>query len=112
MSDLADALRDYEAGAGSKGRTTVAWVLMSGVNTSPEEVQALGELLGDLRLRVNLIDVNDAREDGFRAPDDAERAAFVDALQALRVPVVRRYSGGKARHAACGMLATVSSATE
>ena len=106
--DLADALREYEAGAGSKGRTTVAWVLMSGVNTSAEEATALGELLGDLRLRVNLIDVNDAREGGFRAAGDEERAGFIDALQALKVPIVRRYSGGKARHAACGMLASAS----
>jgi len=108
MAEVADALRAYEDGPGSKGRTTVAWVMMSGVNTSPEEAAALGELLADLRLRVNLIDVNDARPDGFRPPDAAERDAFVDALQALKVPVVRRYSGGKARHAACGMLASTA----
>ncbi len=29
----------------------------------------------------------------------------MDRLQALQVPIVRRYSGGVARHAACGMLA-------
>jgi len=104
-ADLAAALERYEAGSGSRGRTTVAWVLMSGVNTSPAEVDALREHFGGLRLRVNLIDVNDVRPDGFRPPDDAERDAFIDALQALAVPVVRRYSGGKARHAACGMLA-------
>ena len=62
------------------------------------------ELFGELRLRVNLIDVNDARDDGFRPPSDDERAGFIDALQALQVPIVRRYSGGKAKHAACGML--------
>jgi 23S rRNA (adenine2503-C2)-methyltransferase len=107
VADLADALREYEAGSGSKGRTTVALVLMSGVNTSREEAAALGELLGDLRLRINIIDVNDARDDGFRPPTDAERGEFIDALQALRVPIVRRYSGGKAKHAACGMLASV-----
>ena len=29
----------------------------------------------------------------------------MDRLQVLRVPVVRRYSGGVGTHAACGMLA-------
>lgn len=110
IDDLADALRSYEAGEGSKGRTTVAWVLMSGTNTSAAEAEALQAAFGDLRLRVNLIDVNDARADGFSPPSDAERDGFIDALQALRVPIVRRYSGGKARHAACGMLASASTA--
>jgi hypothetical protein len=34
-----------------------------------------------------------------------ERHAFMDRLQVLRVPIVRRYSGGAGTHAACGMLA-------
>jgi 23S rRNA (adenine2503-C2)-methyltransferase len=42
----------------------------------------------------------------FRPPDDAERNAFRDALRLhLAAPVIRRYSGGKDIHAACGMLA-------
>jgi len=50
--------------------------------------------------------VNDARPDGFRRATDEERRAFVRHLQVLRAPVVRRYSGGAGRHAACGMLAS------
>ena len=87
------------------GLTTVAWVLMDGVNTGGDEVEALRGLLGDVPLRLNLIDVNDARPGGFRPPDDAQRTRFVSALQVLGMPVVRRYSGGKNREAACGMLA-------
>jgi len=49
--------------------------------------------------------VNDARPDGYRRATPAELAAFRDSLRSLEVPVVRRYSGGAARHAACGMLA-------
>ena len=78
---------------------------MDGVNTGGDEVEALRGLLGDVPLRLNLIDVNDARPGGFRPPDDAQRARFVSALQVLGMPVVRRYSGGKNREAACGMLA-------
>jgi 23S rRNA (adenine2503-C2)-methyltransferase len=102
LADLAAALREHAAAI--RGRLTVAWVLISGVNTGADEVAALAALLGDLPLRVNLIDVNDPRPDGFRRASDAERRAFVERLQVLKVPVVRRYSGGVATHAACGML--------
>jgi 23S rRNA (adenine2503-C2)-methyltransferase len=104
LEDLAAAIREHAAGR--PGRMTVAWVVMGGVNTGADEVEALRRLLGDVRLRVNLIDVNDPRPDGFRRADDAERGAFMDRLQVLGVPLVRRYSGGFARHAACGMLAS------
>jgi 23S rRNA (adenine2503-C2)-methyltransferase len=103
LEEVADAIREYAASA--KGRVTVAWVLMGGVNSGADEVEELQRLLGDLPLRVNLIDVNDAREGGFRRADDAERKEFMARLQVLGVPIVRRYSGGAGRHAACGMLA-------
>ncbi len=103
LEDVAGAIREYAAVA--KGRVTVAWVLLGGVNTGADEAEALQRLLGDLRLRVNLIDVNDDRPDGFRQADAAERKAFFDRLQILRAPIVRRYSGGSRTNAACGMLA-------
>ena len=59
---------------------------------------------------MNLIDVNDARspeQGGYRQATDAERGAFMTHLQRLGVPIVRRYSGGASKHAACGMLASV-----
>ena len=62
-------------------------------------------MFADVPLRLNLIDVNDARPDGYRRATPSELASFRDALRTLDVPVVRRYSGGAARHAACGMLA-------
>jgi 23S rRNA (adenine2503-C2)-methyltransferase len=105
LPEVAEAIREYAAVA--PGLVTVAWVLMGGVNDGADEAEALRALLGDVRLRVNLIDVNDPRPDGFRRATDAERRAFVRHLQVLRAPVVRRYSGGAARHAACGMLAAV-----
>ena len=104
MRELADAIREYAAVA--KGRVTVAWVLLGGENHDAEEAQALAALLEGVSLRVNLIDVNGTESGGeFRRATDAERDAFVDELQVLRAPIVRRYSGGKSKHAACGMLA-------
>jgi len=103
LTDLADAIRCYHASRG--GRITIAWVLIAGVNTGVDEVLRLRTLLSDVPIRVNLIDVNDAREGGYARASDEERGRLLDALAAAEIPFVRRYSGGAARHAACGMLA-------
>jgi len=107
VSELAEAVRAYQRAAG--GRVTLAWVVLGGINTGPDEVEALRELFRDVPLRLNLIDVNDARPDGYRRATPGELGSFRDALRTLDLPVVRRYSGGAARHAACGMLAAMRS---
>ena len=106
VAELADAIRVYQSAAG--GRVTVAWVVLSGINTGADEVEALRELFAGLPLRINLIDVNDARPDGYRRAPSEELSRFRDQLASLNVPIVRRYSGGAARHAACGMLANAT----
>lgn len=102
LRDLADAIRAHAAATG--GRVTVAWVVLGGVNTGPDEVEGIRDLLGDVPLRLNLIDVNDIGGGAYRRATDEELAAFRDGLRTLGVPVVRRYSGGAAAEAACGML--------
>jgi 23S rRNA (adenine2503-C2)-methyltransferase len=97
-------VRTYQRAAG--GRVTIAWVVLGGINTGADEVEALRALFAGVPLRLNLIDVNDARDGGYRRATSEELGAFRDALRTLGIPVVRRYSGGAARHAACGMLAS------
>ena len=104
LEELAAAVREYWSGA-KHGRLTLAMVLLGGVNTDAAEVEQIQRLFGAMDLRINLIDVNDARPGGFAPASDAERRAFMDALQILKAPIVRRYSGGAETHAACGMLA-------
>jgi 23S rRNA (adenine2503-C2)-methyltransferase len=103
VSELASAVREYQRANG--GRVTIAWVVLGGINTGLDEVEALRELFDGVPLRLNLIDVNDARPEGYARATSSELASFRDALRTLEVPVVRRYSGGAAKHAACGMLA-------
>lgn len=103
VRELADAVRAYQRAAG--GRVTVAWVVLGGINTGRDEVDALRELFEGVPLRLNLIDVNDARPDGYQRANETELAAFRDELRTLGIPVVRRYSGGAVANAACGMLA-------
>ena len=72
---------------------------------SPEDARALGELIGDTPVRLDLIDVTDPTG-RFQPPSAEEFRLFRDALSRyLGQPVVRRYSGGKDIQAACGTLA-------
>jgi 23S rRNA (adenine2503-C2)-methyltransferase len=103
LPDLMEAVRDYHRATGR--RVTLAWTLIRGVNTRPEDARLLAELTAGLPVQMDLIDVNDA-EGLFLPPSDAERNAFHDALTAhLGMPVVRRYSGGQDIRGGCGMLA-------
>jgi len=103
LPELLEAVREHAA---RRGRVTLEYVMMAGVNCGEEDAAALGELLHGLEVRLNPIDVNDPTG-RFRSPDREEWTRFRDALaRALPgQPIVRRYSGGKERHAACGMLA-------
>lgn len=107
-NEVATAVREYQRS--SRARATIAWVVLGGINTGSDEVEALRRLFDGVPLRLNLIDVNDARPDGYRRATDAELSAFRDELRTLGIPVVRRYSGGAAKHAACGMLAAMTAA--
>jgi len=101
--DLRAALGDYHAATGR--RVTLAWTLISGFNTGEEDARQLAAWAGGLPVQIDLIDVNDSTG-AYTPPGDAERNAFRDALRRhLAAPVLRRYSGGKDIHAACGMLA-------
>lgn len=103
LPELLAAVRDYHQATGE--RVTLAWTLLRGVNTKPEDAKRLAELTAGLPVRIDLIEVNDATGE-FLPPTPQEYQAFRDALShELRQPIVRRYSGGKDVHGACGMLA-------
>jgi 23S rRNA (adenine2503-C2)-methyltransferase len=105
VAELAAAMRRHAARRG--GPVNLAWVLLSGVNTGPEEARELARLFAGVPLRVSVIDVNDPTGTFGRAPD-AERGRFLSALAEHGIGFVRRYSGGPDIHAACGMLAGVA----
>jgi 23S rRNA (adenine2503-C2)-methyltransferase len=104
LPELAAAIREHAA---RRGRVTVEYVMISGVNVGEEDAAALGALFRAVPIRLNVIAVNDATG-RFRPPGEAELNRFRDALarELPGQPVVRRYSGGQDEHAACGMLAS------
>jgi 23S rRNA (adenine2503-C2)-methyltransferase len=88
-----------------RDRVTLAYVCISGENMGQDDARALGELIGDTPVRLDLIEVTDLTG-RFHPPAADELRSFRDALT-LHVgqPIVRRYSGGKDIRAACGTLA-------
>jgi 23S rRNA (adenine2503-C2)-methyltransferase len=105
LPDLLEAVREYQEASGQ--RMMLAWTLISGVNTSTEDARQLAELTAGMPVKIDLIEVNDATGQ-FAPPSPEELQAFRDALsRELGQPIVRRYSGGKDVHGACGMLAGV-----
>jgi 23S rRNA (adenine2503-C2)-methyltransferase len=88
-----------------KDRVMLSYVCISGENVSEDDARALGELVGDTPVRLDLIDATDPTG-RFLPPTEMEMRSFRDALTIhLGQPVVRRYSGGKDIQAACGTLA-------
>jgi 23S rRNA (adenine2503-C2)-methyltransferase len=104
LDELLDAVREHAA---SRGRVTLEYVMIAGVNVGEEDAAALGALLRGVPVRLNPIAVNDATG-RFRPPGEREWKAFRDALarHLPGQPIVRRYSGGQDESAACGMLAS------
>lgn len=103
VAELMRAARDHALAR--RERINLAYVCVGGENVSEADAAALGALIGDTPVRLDLIDVTDPRGI-FRPPAESEMRVFRDALTLhVRQPVVRRYSGGADIQAACGTLA-------
>ena len=103
LTELKEAVTEYQQATGR--RIVLAWTLLSGINTSPEDARQLAAWTSGLPVQLDLIDVNDPTGQ-FKPPGAEELNVFRDALSAeLGMPVVRRYSGGQDVQGGCGMLA-------
>lgn len=103
LEELRQALVEYHHASGRL--VTLAWTMIGGYNTREQDARDLAAFARGLPVKIDLIDVTDP-SGRFRPPGAAELAAFRDALRAhVGCPVDRRYSGGRAIHAACGLLA-------
>jgi 23S rRNA (adenine2503-C2)-methyltransferase len=103
-SELVAALHDHARAR--RTRVLVEYVLLGGVNDSPDDARALAALLDPKLVKVDLIDVNpNPFGPGFVRSPKAGRSAFLDVLAGLRMPFAIRYSGGQEVAAGCGQLA-------
>jgi len=101
-AELVAALHDHARAR--RTRVLVEYVLLGGVNDSPQDAQALAALLDRQLVKIDLIDVN-GDTGGFRRATREARSAFLDVLAQARIPFAIRYSGGQEVAAGCGQLA-------
>lgn len=89
---------------------TFEYVLLGGVNDSPDDARRVVRLLSHIRAKVNLIPWNPGNLP-YRAPTPDSIEAFKEVLLEKGVPVFVRYSRGQDVFAACGQLASIEMGT-
>lgn len=82
---------------------TIEYVLLAGINDSPEQARKFARLAADAHAKVNLIPYNKARG-AFERPSRDAVKRFENALKTLHVPVTVRVEKGSSATAACGQL--------
>jgi 23S rRNA (adenine2503-C2)-methyltransferase len=104
---IKEALRQYQEHAGQ--RITLETVLLGGINTRPNDADALAEFAAGLNVVVNLIPWNpveglDFEGHPLREPDAEEIARLELRLGKLGLNVTRRFRKGRSIGGACGQL--------
>jgi 23S rRNA (adenine2503-C2)-methyltransferase len=87
-----------------RNRITFEYVLLRGVNDTPEDAHRLVRLLGNIRCKVNLIPLNEAAGIPFERPSDERVDTFARILANAGLTVSVRKSRGRDIRAACGQL--------
>ena len=92
--------------AESHRRMTVEYVLIAGVNDTPESADRLARLLRGMPVKINVIPLNEdpVYLPGWKRPDETAIDRFVARLAQARVPATVRRSRGPDAGAACGQL--------
>ena len=99
---LMAAARDFPLR--NRERVTFEYVLLQGVNDSPENAREVLELLQGIRARVNLIALNPGPGIAFATPDADAVAAFQQILRDAGILTFVRRPRGRDIFAACGQL--------
>ena len=87
-----------------RSRITFEYVLLAGVNDSPDDARQLAKLLAGVKSKVNLIPLNAAPGIPFERPSDRAIDQFAQILADRGLLVSVRKSRGRDIRAACGQL--------
>jgi 23S rRNA (adenine2503-C2)-methyltransferase len=88
----------------TRQRVFFEYVMLDGVNDSPEEAQRLAKLLRGVKSKVNLIPFNDWEGSSYRRPPLPRILAFQAILLDAGITTTVRWSKGEDIGAACGQL--------
>ena len=102
VADIIDACKRFPLKR--RSRITFEYVLLAGVNDSPDDARRLATLLSGVKSKVNLIPLNAAPGIPFERPSDETIDRFAQILAAHHLTVSVRKSRGRDIRAACGQL--------
>jgi len=88
----------------NREKITFEYVLLNGVNDSPEHARELVELVRGVSCKVNLIALNPGPGISYEKPEENRVAEFQKILVAASIPVFVRRPRGRDIYAACGQL--------
>lgn len=103
LDELQQTLRQITTLTGKQ--VMIEYLMLAGVNDSPEEAAELVAWLTGIDAHVNLIPYNTVEDaPHLTGTDDAGRKAFAAVLKSAGLPTTIRYSMGQDIEAACGQL--------
>lgn len=102
ISEILDACNYYIEKTGR--RITFEYSLVSGVNDTKEDAKSLGRLLKGMLCHVNLIPVNEIKENEFKKSTKKDIETFLNTLKTYGVEATVRREMGSDINAACGQL--------
>jgi 23S rRNA (adenine2503-C2)-methyltransferase len=102
LKDLIEACQKFPLS--KRRRITFEYVLLDGVNDTPEDARRLVALLAGVKAKVNLLPLNAAPGIEFNRPSDDRVNAFAKILAERGLTVSVRRSRGRDIRAACGQL--------
>jgi 23S rRNA (adenine2503-C2)-methyltransferase len=102
VADIIDACRRFPLKR--RSRITFEYVMLAGVNDSPEDARRLAKLLAGVKSKVNLIPLNAAPGIPYERPSDEAIDRFAQILADHYLTVSVRKSRGRDIRAACGQL--------
>ncbi|MBN1929636.1 MAG: 23S rRNA (adenine(2503)-C(2))-methyltransferase RlmN [Chlorobiaceae bacterium] len=106
LDALSKAITEYNAKTGQP--VTLVWMLLEGINDSPEEARKLARFAKRGLCKINLIDYNAIINLKFRPGYSDTKTMFIQRLLDAGLHVTVRKSQGATINAACGQLATRS----
>jgi 23S rRNA (adenine2503-C2)-methyltransferase len=102
LADILDTCRRFPLK--KRSRITFEYVMLDGVNDTPEDARRLVTLLSGIKAKVNLIPLNPAPGIPYERPSDARVDSFAQILADRHITVSVRKSRGRDIRAACGQL--------
>jgi 23S rRNA (adenine2503-C2)-methyltransferase len=106
LDAVIEACKNYTRG--SKHKVTFEYVMLSGINDTPDDMKRLAQIASHVPNKINLIPYNEYPGSPYKRPPNETLMKFFDYLTQRHFQVNIRYSKGLDVLAACGQLATAA----